>query len=83
MFIVVFEVYVNYFILKFYQNEFDEKPFVEVTRNWINFRLRSFSYQGTLWQKIRLQFLISQFLLCGFLLYLLVYIPIFDARDLM
>ena len=51
MFTVVFQVYVNYFILKFYENEFDEKPFVEVIRNWINFRLRSFLYQGTLWQK--------------------------------
>ena len=28
----------------------DEKPFFEVIRNWINFRLRSFLYQGTLWQ---------------------------------
>ena len=48
VFIVVFQVYVNYFILKSNYNEFDEKPFFEVTRNWLNFRLRSFLYQGTL-----------------------------------
>ena len=30
--------------------------FFEVTRNWINFRLRSFLYQGTLWQKIQAAF---------------------------
>ena len=47
-FIVVFQVYVNYFILKSNYNEFDEKPFFEVTRNWLNFRLRSFLYQGSL-----------------------------------
>ena len=46
MFVVVFSVYVNYFI-------FDEKPFFAVIRNWINFRLRSFLYQGTLRQKIQ------------------------------
>ena len=27
--------------------------FFEIIRNWINFRLRSFLYQGTLWQKIQ------------------------------
>ena len=53
MFIVVFQVYVNYFILKFNYNEFDEKSFFEVIGNWINFRLRGFLYQGTLWQKIQ------------------------------
>ena len=53
VFIVVFQVFVNYFILKFNQNQFDEKPFFEVRRNWLNFRLRSFLYQGTLWQKIQ------------------------------
>ena len=53
VFIVVFQVYVNYFILKFNSNEFDEKTFFEVIRNWINFRLRSFLYRGTLWQKIQ------------------------------
>ena len=53
VFIVVFQVYVNYFVLKFNSNEFDEKPFCEVIRNWINFRLRSFLYRGTLWQKIQ------------------------------
>ena len=25
----------------------------DAVRNWINFRLRSFSYQGTLWQNIQ------------------------------
>ena len=50
VFIVVFQVYVNYFILKSNYNEFDKKPFFEVTRD---FRLRSFLYQGTLWQKIQ------------------------------
>ena len=34
-------------------NEFDEKLFFEVIGNWINFRLGSFLYQGTLWQKIQ------------------------------
>ena len=53
VFIVVFQVYVNYFILKFNQNEFDEKLFFKVIRNWINFRLRSFLYQGNSWQKIQ------------------------------
>ena len=48
VFIVVFQVYVNSFILKSNYNKFDEKPFFEVTRNWLNFRLRSFLYQGTL-----------------------------------
>ena len=53
VFIVVFQVYANHFILKFNENEFDAKPFLEVIRNcWINFRLRSFLYLGTLWQKI-------------------------------
>ena len=28
VFIVIFQVYVNYFILKFNYNEFDEKPFL-------------------------------------------------------
>ena len=59
VFIVVFQVYVNYFILKFNSNEFDEKLFFEAKRSWINFRLKSFLYQGTLWQKFRLQILIS------------------------
>ena len=53
VFIVVFQVYANYLILKFNKNEFDERLFFEVMRNWINFRLRSFLYQGTLWQKIK------------------------------
>ena len=53
VFIVVFQAYVNYFILKFNQNEFDQKLFFEVIRNWIYFRLRNFLYQGTLWQKIQ------------------------------
>ena len=30
MFIVVFQVYVNYFILKSNYNEFDEKPFLKL-----------------------------------------------------
>ena len=37
VFIVVFQVYVNSLILKSNYNEFDEKPFFEVTRNWLNF----------------------------------------------
>ena len=53
VFIVVFKVYVNYFILKFNSNEFNEKPYFELIRNWINFRLGSFLYQDTLWQKIQ------------------------------
>ena len=53
VFIVVFQVHVNYLALKFNQNEFDEKLFFEVIRNRKNFRLRSFLYQGTLWQKIQ------------------------------
>ena len=53
VFIVVFQVYVDYFILKSNYNEFDEKPFFEVTSNWLNFRLKSFLYQGTLRQKIQ------------------------------
>ena len=30
-----------------------KRHFFEVIRNWINFRLRSFLYKGTLWQKIQ------------------------------
>ena len=53
VFTVVFEVYINYFILQFSYNESDEKPFLDVIRNWKNFRLRSFSDQGTLRQNIQ------------------------------
>ena len=56
VFNVVFEVYINYFILKFDHNESDEKPVFDVIRNWVNFRLRSFLYQGTLWQNIQAAF---------------------------
>ena len=56
VFTVVFEVYINYFILKFNYNESDEMPVFDVIRNWINFRLRSFLYQGTLWQNIQTSF---------------------------
>ena len=49
----LFQVYINYFISKFNYNESDGKPFFDVIRNWINFRLRSFLYQGTLWQNIQ------------------------------
>ena len=48
VFVVVFKVYADYFILKFNCNEFDEKQIFEVIRNWLNFRLRSFLCQGTL-----------------------------------
>ena len=51
--IIVFQVYVNYFILKCNYNEFDEKPCFEVTINQLNFRLRSFFFQGTLREKIQ------------------------------
>ena len=51
VFIVVFQVLVNYFILKFKYKEFDEKPFFDVIRNWVNLSLRSFLYQGTLRQE--------------------------------
>ena len=47
------QVYINYFISKFNYNESDGKPFFDVIRNWINFRLRSFLYQCTLWQNIQ------------------------------
>ena len=30
-----------------------ESHFSDAIRNWINFRLRSFLYQGTLWQNIQ------------------------------
>ena len=53
VFTVVFEVYINYFILQFSYNESDEKPLFDVIRNWINFRLTSFSDQGTLRQNIQ------------------------------
>ena len=57
VFVVVFKVYADYFILKFNCNEFDEKQIFEVIRNWLNFRLRSFLCQGTLiTKKFRLQF---------------------------
>ena len=46
VFIAVFQVYVNYFILKLNYNESDEKPFFEVIL-WLNFKLRSFLHQGT------------------------------------
>ena len=48
VFVVVFKVYADYFILKFNCNEFDEKQIFEVIRNWLNFWLRSFLCQGTL-----------------------------------
>ena len=70
VFIVVFQVYVNYFILKFNYNEFDERPLFEAIRNLLNFRLRNFSYVRVPYdKKFRLQFLINWFLICGFLLY--------------
>ena len=52
VFIVVLQVYANYFIFT-YLDEFDENQFFEVIRNWINFRLRSFLYQDTLRQKFQ------------------------------
>ena len=52
LFIVAFQVNVNYFILKSNYNEFDEKPFFEVTRNWLNFRLRSFLYEAAVFYKL-------------------------------
>ena len=51
VFVVVFQVYTHYFILKFNCNEFDEKPISEVIRNWLNFSLRSFLCQVTLMTK--------------------------------
>ena len=48
VFVVVFQLYAHYFMLKFNCNEFDEKPIFEVIRNWLNFRPRSFLCQGTL-----------------------------------
>ena len=56
VFTVAFEVYTNYFILKLNHNESDEKPVFDVIRNLINFRLRGFSYQDTLWQNIQAAF---------------------------
>ena len=56
VFTVVFKVYINYLILTFNHNESDERPVFDVIRNWINFRLRSFLYQGTLWQNIQAAF---------------------------
>ena len=53
VFVVVFKVYADYFILKFNCNEFDEKQIFEVIRNWLNFRLRSCLCQGTLITKIQ------------------------------
>ena len=60
VFVVVFKVYADYFILKFNCNEFDERQIFEVIRNWLNLRLRSFLCQGTFnYKKFRLQFLTS------------------------
>ena len=53
VFTVVFQVYINYFVLKFNCNESDAKAVFDALRNWINFRLRSFLYQGTLWQNFQ------------------------------
>ena len=57
VFVVVFQVYAHYFILKFNCNEF------EVIRNWLNFRLRSFLCQGTLVKK-KIQAVVSYKLVC-------------------
>ena len=51
VFVVVFQVYAHYLMLKFDCNESDEKPIFEVIRSWFNFRLRSFLCQGTLMTK--------------------------------
>ena len=53
MFTVVFQVYINYFILNFNYSQSDAKPIFDAIRNWINIRLRCFLYQGTLWQNIQ------------------------------
>ena len=53
VFTVVFEVYINYSLLRFNNSEYDEKPFFDVIRSWISFRLRSFLYQGIVRQNIQ------------------------------
>ena len=51
VFVVVFQVYAHYLMLKFDYNKSDEKPIFEDIRSWFDFRLRSFLCQGTLMTK--------------------------------